>query len=120
MCHLRQKHKLKDVHVKRLVQAVQLGLDPMTTILFNESEVVIDPDCWVLCPFNNNVIHLIDSCPSQARNIPCQSQTILKVSLILHLKQHHKIPHSMAKKLHKNLKKPPRMILSNSDNTMSP
>ena len=103
-----------------MVQAVRLDLDPTTTKLFSESDIVIDPDCWVLCPFNNNVIHSVDFCPPQARNIPCQSQTIQQHGFMVHLTKHHKIPHHIAKKFLRDHKKTPRMILSNSDNTMSP
>jgi len=116
--HFRQKHKLKLVHIHRLLQAMRTGQDPKTTKLFSENEVIIEPDRRFVCPFSSEMINLIGCCPTQSQNVPCHAATILDASLSLHLHRHHHIPYGMAKKVRQIYKeKLSKTISSNGNNT---
>jgi hypothetical protein len=116
--HLRLKHNLKLIYVRRLLQAIRLNQDPKTTILVEDNEVVIDPDRFMLCPFSNKMINLIGCCPPQSRNVPCHIETITTTSLWQHLKQCHYLPTAVAKKVRAIYKeKLSKMASSNCDNT---
>jgi hypothetical protein len=102
LSHFKQAHKLKGIHARRLYQAVRNGLDPKTTKLFSENEIVVDYDRFIPCPFSSSVIHLIGCCPQFSHNIPCQTEFVDDVNLKLHLRQHHRIPSGKAIKIMKS------------------
>ncbi|CAF1226409.1 unnamed protein product [Rotaria sordida] len=97
--HFINKHKLKEVYAQRLIRAVADNQDPRITKLFNESEDVIDHFYKVLCPFFKGRINSPEYRQKNIANIPCSRRIILFNALNHHLRFHHKISKTLAKKL---------------------
>jgi len=83
--HLTNKHQLKRIYARRLIKALKDNLDPKTIILFDSNEDIIDP--------------LYRLKKKQFSNIPCQCRPIALPDLKSHLKHHHRLSNSLAKKL---------------------
>ena len=62
----------------------------------------------ILCPFSNQMISLIGSCPTKSRKIPCQKKSVLTVQLIPHLRSYHSLKLTMAQKIAHNYKEKTR------------
>lgn len=93
------KHGVQKPYARRIYRATQNGEDPRTTKLFDGHEMVMKNAERILCPFHNKRIHLIECCPTEARLVPCLGKSIKKISLLPHLKKHHRLPASIARNI---------------------
>ncbi|CAF3738670.1 unnamed protein product [Rotaria sp. Silwood1] len=97
--HFLRKHKLQEVYVRRLIEAVTNNQDPRTTKLFNEYEIVLDHFYHVPCPFSNGRLDLSEYNQTYLKNIPCSRHRLRFDELKFHLRRHYNVCNGYAQKL---------------------
>ncbi|CAF2986365.1 unnamed protein product, partial [Rotaria sp. Silwood2] len=102
--HLIRAHRLKEVYVLRLIQAVANNQDPRITKLFDEKENVISHNYKVPCPFSYEQINSSKYTEDNLVIPSCGCRFVPFYTLRGHLRQHHKISNKLIRQIFDDLK----------------
>jgi hypothetical protein len=97
--HFINKHNLKAIYARRLVQAVANDQNPKTTKIFHGNADVIDHFYKTLCPFNNEMLDLFQYTKKKIPRVPCGYKSIPLRKLKCHLKNYHHFSGQAAEKI---------------------